>query len=53
MFIEGFGGQLREKEHLEDRGVSGRTISKWIFKDLDGAWTGFLWFRIGTGGGHL
>ena len=22
---------------------------EWIFKKWDGAWTGFIWFRIGTG----
>ena len=28
-------------------------ILKWIFERLDGAWTGLIWFRIGTGGGLL
>jgi hypothetical protein len=27
---------------------------KWIFKKWDvRVWTGFIWLRIGTGGGHL
>jgi len=34
MFIEGFGGQLREKDHLEDLAVGGRKISKWIFREV-------------------
>jgi len=24
---------------------------KWICKKWDGAWTGLIWLRIGTGGG--
>jgi hypothetical protein len=24
---------------------------KWILKKWDGAWTGLIWLRIGTGGG--
>jgi len=35
-------------------GVDGRVILKSIVKNWDGeAWTGLIWLRIGTGGGHL
>jgi len=26
---------------------------KWIFEKCDGAWSGLIWLRIGTGGGLL
>jgi len=47
-------GNLRERDHLEESGVAGRIILRWIFGTRDvGAWTGSSWLRIGTGGGHV
>jgi hypothetical protein len=46
-------GDLLEGDHLEDQGTDGR-ILKWIFKEYDGeAWSGFIWLKIGAGGGCL
>jgi hypothetical protein len=40
--------------HLEDPGLDGRIILKWVFERLGGkAETGLIWLRIGTGGGLL
>ena len=48
------GGNMREIDHLEEPGVDGRTILRWIFRKWDvGAWSGSRWLRIGTVGGHL
>jgi len=47
-------GNVRERDHLEDPGVDGRIILIGIFRKWDvGAWTGWSWLRIRTGGGHL
>jgi len=43
-----------EDKHLDDPGVVGRIILRWIFRKRDvRAWTGAMWLRIWTGGGHL
>jgi hypothetical protein len=38
---------------LEDPGLDGKIILRCIFKKWDGALTGLIWLRIGTGGGLL
>jgi len=44
---------LRKRDHLEDQGLDRRIIG-WIFRKWDvGTWTGLIWLRIGTGGGHF
>jgi len=49
--IQGSGG---ERDKLEYPVVDGRKILRRIFRKWDaGVWTGSMWFRIGTGGGHL
>jgi hypothetical protein len=32
----GFGGDVREGDHLEDRGIDGRIILKWVLEKWDG-----------------
>jgi hypothetical protein len=52
---EGFWwGNLKEGNHLENAGVDGRIILKWIFEKWnERALTGSIWLRIGTGDGLL
>jgi hypothetical protein len=52
--IQGVVGKLRERDHLKDPGPDGRIILRLMFRKLDvGAWTGSMWLKTGTGGGHL
>ena len=45
---------MRKRDHFEDQVVDGRIIIRWIFRKWDvRAWTGLIWLRIGTDGGHL
>jgi len=47
-------GNLRERDHLEDPGMDGSVILIWTFRKwYAGLWTASIWFRRGTGGGHL
>ena len=47
-------GNLRKRDHLEDQGVGGKIILRWIFRKWDvEAWTEPSRLRIGTGGGHM
>jgi len=48
------GGNLRERDHLGDPGVDERIILICILRECYvEVWTGLIWFRIGTGGGHF
>jgi hypothetical protein len=47
-------GNLSERDRLEDPGLDGRIVLRWIFRKWDvGAWTESSWLRIETGGGDL
>jgi len=52
--VQGFGEDLRERDHWGDPGADGRILLRWVFRKWDvGIWTGSSWLRIGTVGAHL
>jgi hypothetical protein len=45
---------LRERDRLEDPDLDRKLILSSIIRTLNvGTWTGSVWLRTGTGGGHL
>ena len=46
--------QLEEKDCLEDLGIDGSIVLKWILRNgMEGegcVWTGFVWFMLGNSG---
>jgi hypothetical protein len=47
-------GKPEGRNHLEDLGVDGRILLRWIFRKWDvRAWTGSMWLGIETGSGLL
>jgi hypothetical protein len=54
VYTEFCWGNLRERDHLEDPGVDGKIILRWIFRKLEGVvGTGWSWLRIGKGCEHV
>jgi len=47
-------GNLRERDQLEETGIDGKIILRWIFRKWSMvAWTGFICLWLGTGGWQL
>jgi hypothetical protein len=47
-------GGLRERDNWGDQDIDGRIILNWNFRKWKGVvGTGWSWFTLGTGGGHL
>jgi hypothetical protein len=54
MLTKFWSGNLKGRVHLEDLGVDGSILLKWIVKKFDGRTRPtFIWIRIGNNGGLL
>ena len=54
MYTEIWWTNLRERANLEDTGIDGRIIFRWIYRKWDvEAWNESICLRIEAGGGHL
>ena len=54
MYTGFWWGNLRERDHLQDPGIDGRMILRWVFRKWDvGAWIELIWLRIGAHGRHV
>jgi len=46
-----WGGNLRQRDHLEDPDIDGGRILSWILKKWDGrTWIGLIWLTTGMVG---
>jgi len=47
VYTECWWGNLRQRDHLEDLGVDGMIVLRWIHRKCDvGLWTESIWLRI-------
>jgi hypothetical protein len=54
VYTELWWGNLRKRDHLQDPGLNGKVILKWVFRRWAvEVWTGSIWLSLETVGGHV
>jgi hypothetical protein len=48
-----WGGNLRERDNLDNLSLEGKEILKWTIKKWDGVWSGLIWLTFGISDGLL